>query len=346
MTPGGRPEWALPGGTLVGMNNGLSEPSLGMLVKAGQRITGTDLKTLLLKAGIFYRDTEDPNKPELIRWRLLRARDNANDGDEAALRGMLKFATEVVQRTVPNPEDPPPWFGELRDALLADGYELTWEGAPPRTIGTSFLARGNIRYKILPTDPAPVPLPRQITALEAELAARGYTIALNHYQQAVDGLTHGKYESANGDLRAALEDLVTCLAEDHTGYTRLPRANQGGAAINHMVTGGHLVEDDGGLLLRGLWKVSPPTGRTPASPTPTKPGSGCRSSPPWRASSSTASRQRRPDRAGHPLQSRHGPCVDAAEADRVPRPGQQLSPDTAGGQQPVWRGSQQGPSSP
>jgi hypothetical protein len=30
---------------------------------------------------------------------------------------------------------------------------------------------------------------------------------LNHYRQAVDGFTHHKYESANGDLRTALEDL-------------------------------------------------------------------------------------------------------------------------------------------
>jgi len=34
-----------------------------------------------------------------------------------------------------------------------------------------------------------------------------------------------KYESANGDLRAALEDLITRLAEDHTETYRrtIPR---------------------------------------------------------------------------------------------------------------------------
>ena len=251
------------------MNNGLSEPTLGVLVEAGQQITRTDLKTLLLKADIFYRDTNDPDKPELIRWRLLRARDEANDGDEGAARGLLKFATQVVQRTVPNPEDPPTWFGELSDAFLADGYELTWEGTPPRTIdrwGT--LERGSIRYKILPTDAAPVPLPEQITALEADLGARGYTSVLNHYRQAVDGFTHHKYESANGDLRTALEDLVTRLAEDHTGYQRLPQANQGAAAIKHMVDGGYLPEDDGGMLLRGLWRLSHTNGSHPGQSDP------------------------------------------------------------------------------
>lgn len=246
--------------------NGISEPTLGMLVVAGQQITRTDLKTLLLQAGIFYRDTQDPDKPELIRWRLLRARDEANDGDQDAARGLLKFATLVVQRTVPNPEDPPAWFGELRDAFRADGYELTLEGTAPRTIGSDgfrVIEHGSIRYKILPTDAAPVPLSEQITALEAELAARGYMSVLNNYRQAVDGFTHHKYESANGDLRTALEDLVTRLAEDHTGYRRRPQANQGGAAISHMLDGGHLREDDGGLLLRGLWRLTHTNGPHP-----------------------------------------------------------------------------------
>lgn len=247
--------------------NGLSEPTLGVLIEAGQSLTANHLKTLLMKAGIHYRETKDSDKQELLRWRLLRARGEADDGDDDAARGLLKFATELVQKAVPNPESAPPWFGELRGSLLADGYELTWEGTPPRTF-SSFYARGDIRYQILPTDAGPAPLPQQITALEAELAGRGYTSVLNHYQQAVDGLIHNKYESANGDLRTALEDLVTHLAEDHTGYQRKPQANQGAAAIRHMVGDGYLPEDDGGMLLRGLWKLSHTNGSHPGQSDP------------------------------------------------------------------------------
>jgi hypothetical protein len=246
--------------------NGLSDPTLGMLVEAGQYLTASHLKTLLLKAGIFYRDTQDDDKQQLVRWRLLRARDEARDGDETAARGLLRFATELVQKTVGNPEEPPTWFGELRDDLLADGYELAWDGTPSRTVGTGstrFGIRGTIRYKILPTDAAPVPLAGEISALEAELSARGYTSVLNHYRQAVDGFTNHKYESANGDLRTTLEDLVTHLAEDHTGYQRRQGSSQGGHAINHMIDGGHLPESDGGLLLRGLWKLTHTNGSHP-----------------------------------------------------------------------------------
>lgn len=248
--------------------NGLSEPTLGLLIEASQHLTGSDLKTVLLKAGIHYSETTDNNKQDLVRWRLLRARDEALDGDDGTARGLLRFTAEVIQWTVSDPDEPPRWFPELRDALLADGYELTWDGTPPKVTplvsSSSWLKiPGSICYKILPTDAAPVPLAREISALEAELAARGYMSVLNHYQQAVDGFTNHKYESANGDLRTTLEDLVTRLAEDHADYPRQAQASQGNAAITHMIQSGHLPENDGGLLLRGLWRLSHTNGSHP-----------------------------------------------------------------------------------
>ena len=115
-----------------------------------------------------------------------------------------------------------------------------------------------------------MPLAPEITALESELAARGYNVALNHYRHAVDGLVNKKYESANGDLRAAFEDLVTRLAEDQAGYQRTvdkatgqPRANQGGAAVKHLLDGGHVPEKDGGKLLQGLWDMTHTNGSHP-----------------------------------------------------------------------------------
>jgi hypothetical protein len=158
----------------------------------------------------------------------------------------------LVQRTKGRPA-----CGRIRADLGRD---------PPGsvTVGKlTTLIRGNLRYKTLPTDAAPVPLAGEITALEADLAARSYTIALNHYQQAVDGFTHHKYESSNGDLRTMLEDLVTRLAVDYCGYNREERVNQGGTAVNHLVAGGYLPEQDGGMFLRGLWKLAHTHGSHP-----------------------------------------------------------------------------------
>ena len=250
----------------------LSHPTIAALVEAGKNLGGSDLKTMLQAADLWdyspYKEgIASENRAELIRSRLLRARAEAKDGDAGAHRAMLAFATKLIQQAVKNPEYAPPWFGELRDALLADGYQITWDGETPRTVplsgGVQVAIRGSIRYSILPTDASPVPLAPEISSLEAELAARGYTSVLSHYRQAVDGFANHKYESANGDLRTTLEDLVTRLAEDHVGYQRQAQASQGNAAITHMIQSGHLPENDGGLLLRGLWRLSHTNGSHP-----------------------------------------------------------------------------------
>jgi len=250
----------------------LSHPTLAVLVKAGQNLRESDLKTMLQAADIwdyspYKTGVASENRAELIRSRLLGARVAAEDGDTGAHRALLAFAAELVQQAVKDPEHAPPWFSELRNAMLADGYQITWDGDTPRNVplpgDVQVAIRGSIRYSILPTDAASVPLAPEISALEAELAVRGYTSVLNHYRQAVDGFTNHKYESANGDLRTTLEDLVTRLAADHTGYQRQQRASQGYAAISHMIQSGHLPEDDGGMLLRGLWKLSHTHGSHP-----------------------------------------------------------------------------------
>ncbi len=241
----------------------LSDPTLGILIEAtADGLTGRDIKTMLMRADLYgWRDPEEyeDNKHDLLRSHLLAARDRAENGSAAAHRDLLTFTRLVVERTVRNPERPPAWFGELREALLADGYELTWkleESDDP-------FGMSRVSYQILPTDAAPVPLGPEISALEAALASRGYTTVLEHYRDAVDGLINHKYGSANGDLRTTLEDLVTRLAEDHAGYRRPAKANTGSEAIRHLAQGGHIPERDGGTMLSGLWQMIQTNGPHP-----------------------------------------------------------------------------------
>ncbi len=188
---------------------------------------------------------------------LMRTRAGAEAGNPQAHRNLLRLAQLIVEKRANHPRRMSRHqIGELREALRADGYELTWE--PTSDLPNDYTAR----CTILPTDAAAVPLAAETSALEVELTARGYTSVLNHYRQAVDGFANHKYESSNGDLRTFLEDLVTRLAEYHTGYQRVPgpspgqpRANQGGQAINHLVQRDHLPEREGGKLLQGLWDV-------------------------------------------------------------------------------------------
>ncbi len=245
-----------------------TESTLAILINVADQMPGptrSDLTTLLERAGLSRYASGGKNKQELLRRPFQLARIAAERGDVAAHRALLTFISLLVARKVTDPENPPFWFGDLREALRGDGYELTWDRVSDETRPTPFGGTQKtvkVSYEILPTDAAPVPLAPEISALEKELARRGYATALNHYQQAVDGLLNQKYESANGDLRAALEDLVTRLAEDHAGYQRIPgpspgqpRANQGGPAINHLVQQGNLPEREGGKLLQGLWDM-------------------------------------------------------------------------------------------
>jgi hypothetical protein len=242
----------------------LSDKTLGLLIETGsKKMTASHIKTLMMQTEIFQYGSREDNKEELLRSRLMGARAAADDGDDEARRAMLSFVEGLVQKMMGQNPFSSDWMADLQERLRADGLDIqaTVEGKPGRT---------QRRYQLLPTEPAPVALPREITALEGELAARGYTIALNHYQHAVDGLVNKKYESANGDLRAALEDLVTRLAEDHAGYQRAihgktgqPSANQGGRAVRHLIDGGHIPEMDGGKLLDGLWSMTHTNGSHP-----------------------------------------------------------------------------------
>jgi hypothetical protein len=241
----------------------LSVPTLGLLIEIADEVfTASQLKNLLMRSDLWQYGQGGPNKAEMLRSVFLGARYQAEQGDQRAHRGLLKFVLLLVEERVDDPEHPRPpvRLDELREALLADGHELHWEHVPdPKN---PFFG-GTYRFHLLPTDAAPVPLAPEISALEAELTARGYNDALNHYKQAHDNLLHRNYEAANGQLRTALEDLVTRLARQHTSYVGQGKPGEGGNAINHMITTGSLPDRDGGRLLLGIWQMTHTRGSHP-----------------------------------------------------------------------------------
>lgn len=241
--------------------NTLSEPTLAILISAGghwsESPTKEDLKTLLSRVGIPNRGP-DATKQAILRRALLPARERAEDGDKQAHKSLLEFVRRFVERKCPDPGNPPAWLEEFTDALLVDGYQLRWEHEPDPDPFT----RGSSHLTLVPTDAEPVALAPEITALEADLDARGYHDALRHYRQAIDNFTQHNYEAANGALRTMLEAVVMLLAEDHTGYVGGGKSGEGGLAINHLQAGA-LPENDGGLFLRGLWKMIQTNGPHP-----------------------------------------------------------------------------------
>jgi hypothetical protein len=244
----------------------LSDPTLGLLIQAGAELyTRSELDTMLMRAHLrqFALPGADANKQELLRRHLLGAQAAASRGNAATHRALLDFVLLVFRNADPNiPAEKRGSLDRLYEGLLADGYRV------------ALSSTGTI--ELFPTDPSTVPLAGEITALEAELSARGYNTVLNHYQQAVNALVNHMYESANGALRTTLEDLVTRLAEER-GYQRLSLAGQGWRAIKYLVEGGHLPERDGGQFLQGLWQMTHTNGPHPGQSVPTRPACGCRS---------------------------------------------------------------------
>ena len=193
----------------------LSHPTIGVLIHGVTRheFSRPEVSVMLLRSDLAQYGQVGPpiDVTQTLLNALLGARQQAAEGDESkAHRGLLTFIGVFLDAITIDPENPPRWFPELCDALLADGYELRWRGKAARQVQTGsmrFLMPSDVRFELLPTDAAPVPLAAEISALQAELAARGYSSTLNHYQQATVAFGQHNYEAANGQRRTTLEDL-------------------------------------------------------------------------------------------------------------------------------------------
>lgn len=147
----------------------LSTPTLGLLYEIAVELFDrqTELPALMMRCDLLHTSYEREIRQVLLD-NLLRARAAAeNQDDLQAHRHLLRFVRLIAEKRANHPQLP---AAELREALLADGYQLTWEQ-------DSLLLPGDqmVRCTIRPTDAAPVPLADEVSALESELTARGYT---------------------------------------------------------------------------------------------------------------------------------------------------------------------------
>ncbi|MGW0577697.1 hypothetical protein ACWD25_17375 [Streptomyces sp. NPDC002920] len=241
----------------------LSSPTLAVLIKIAVTRTAKEIHTSLLAANLDRFITETSSKERLVQTVLMDARRAAQKGDKDAHRGLLTFAKEQTSGfRHPDELGPETLLFQLKDALLADGYDLQWDDPTIRTdTGPDSwieIDRGPVVYHIRPTEAPGVEMAKEISALEAQLGASGFQIALNHYKQAVDNLNHHNYEASNGALRPMLEDVTFRVAQKY-GYT----GTSGGNAINFMVDQKKVVPEKWGRLMQGAWDISHPDGPHP-----------------------------------------------------------------------------------
>lgn len=102
--------------------------------------------------------------------------------------------------------------------------------------------------RLRPTTPGPAALGPELSALEGELEARGYGVALTHYRQAIDNYAQGNHEAANSQLRSFFEDLLVQLGSEAGGAA----PDNAAAALQHLRNQGFLNQDEWNHL-RYLW---------------------------------------------------------------------------------------------
>ncbi|MEJ3741741.1 hypothetical protein WEI85_00365 [Actinomycetes bacterium KLBMP 9797] len=231
----------------------LSRPSLGVLIDAAGEyaFAPAELGGMLVRCGLdtYGYGSRRGDMIEMLSSALLGAQERAAAGDPRAHDGLLKFVELFIEKTLHTPDSR--WLNDLRECLLADGYQMVRNPDDPG------------RYDLVPTDAGAVPLAVEISALERHLQARNYTVALNHYQQAINAFRQHNFEAANSQLRTALEDIIVQLAVKHTGFVKPSGQGGGGPAIDRLKGTERLADRDGGDLLKGLWSMSHTNGSHP-----------------------------------------------------------------------------------
>lgn len=84
--------------------------------------------------------------------------------------------------------------------------------------------------RLLPAVPGAVALDQEISVLESQLRDLGFSVALAHYQQAVENFVQNNSEAANSQVRPFIENLFLSLCQQHAGR-QFPDAS---AALQHL----------------------------------------------------------------------------------------------------------------
>lgn len=210
----------------------LSQRTLAELTRAAeQAYTHDDLDLLFMRLEISGdgRLARTPTRSKVRR--LGRAIELLSDDDRelALVRDLIEdhYQGRVVDRGSASMH-----LLRLVEALQLDGFEL-------------------IDERIVATTPAPAALAPEISLLEEELDARGFTAAAVHYRQAVDSFVDRREEASNGQLRSALEGVLLELCHEATG--RRPSDPRGAA---DRLRNAEFLDGDEAALFKGLVGVS------------------------------------------------------------------------------------------
>jgi hypothetical protein len=194
-------------------------------------------------------------KADLASTTIVAAQARA-DLDASVQDGLTEFVRLVAERVAPKAPgdiDPVSAFGRLREAVRGAGFDLVPE----------YGKGGVVTVRVLPLDDPRAPLSDEISALQQDFARLSLVDAASCYRDAVDSFVDQRFQASNSQIRSMLEAVIVAAAVANGFPSR--RQGDGGRAIDHLVRGGHLPENDGGRYVQGLWAITHTNGPHPGT---------------------------------------------------------------------------------
>jgi hypothetical protein len=222
-----------------------SPQTVGALITAlAEGNSHSQLGTLFMSLGVdqWDQDGERINKEKRVQGVLKGLREA---DDETSAKAALELARRAAVSGAGGDglwgSSPSPWWQPLIDALGADGLEFDRE-----------------RGLLVPTV-AEISIAEERSLLEMALEEREWADAATHYRQCAEGVGSRNWESANGQGRSFLEDLIPRIARE-LGGDKAPKDPR--AALQFLRDKGLLLEGEFDFA-RGLWEMCNSRGSHP-----------------------------------------------------------------------------------
>ncbi|MFC8041542.1 hypothetical protein ACFUOZ_19495 [Paenarthrobacter sp. NPDC057355] len=201
--------------------------------------------TALLKYANLGKNDPGKDKPG-GSWYNLPTRVSMALGKDPSEESLIALATKILDDRA-NGNNEPKWVDELRLSFLEDGFSLSFDGG---------------KWSIGPVGAEEIPLPPQVSDLEAALNAKGFAVSANHYQQAFSAFKRQDWEACNSATRSTMEGFLVDVAKAEAGFVPRPGQGGGGNAIQELDNSG-LFEPGENDYIKGFWKMSHTNGSHP-----------------------------------------------------------------------------------
>jgi len=209
-----------------------SDRTLAVVIEVTESAyTHDQLDVLFLRLGLAGESDIDQATGRTKLRRVKRAVDLL-EADDRAIDLVKELVEKFYRSSGAAWGQSPPVPERLADALRLDGFEV-------------------VEDRLVATTPEPASLGPEISALEARLQDRGFTVAASHYEQAVASYVDGRREASNGQLRSFLESLLIDLCVQATGGA--PSSARG--AIDRLRNSG-CIDGSEADILKGVVGVS------------------------------------------------------------------------------------------